>query len=458
MIKVVATCDEDLCCLRGSRNATHKQSALVHAPPGPSSVTKVTRHGYLDGHVDQIMDRLQEKRPHIAKLLPAHEIIEIKSSPPSDHPTMAPRRAHPKSKKERRPDGSDDSDDKPVVPPVKRQPTKKSKEIISSSNISDADADDTLESTVTSKSEKAKMTAKALKGKGKATATKTTAMGTASGLGAAPAAPSDQLKPISAFSAVSRAVAAASTSKPSPPTINPAGSACIQPCPIKHQPPAISAARDPFTVKEAGASGNPKGVSMQPVTPSMSTIHESTTTSKQSAFGPIRIFDNPALSLSKSASKCSVDTERSQAVISKKPCTNVDRPMSSALVMADKLLEEPIIIPKPTSSVEDTPVPGATSMPTPPLTQGARVNPTQGYQWPYGFFPLFSFPPGYPAPPPGWTFPGMPPWNPDRPAGSASDSATPVLPYPPHLYFPQGAFPTPSAKPAEGEPGPSRLT
>ncbi|EDR01870.1 uncharacterized protein LACBIDRAFT_332926 [Laccaria bicolor S238N-H82] len=416
----------------------------MEAPPGPSSLTKVTRRSYLDGHVDQIMDRSQEKHPRIAKLPPAHEIIEIKLT-------------HPKSKKERRPDGSDDSDDEPVVPPVKRRPTKKSKEIVSSSNISDADTNDTLESTVTSKSEKAKTTAKALKGKGKATATKTTAMGTASGLGAAPAAPSDQLKLISAFSAVSRAVAAASTSKPSPPTVNPAGSACIQPRPIKHQPPAISAARDPFTVKEARASGNPKGVSMRPVTPSTLTIHESTTMSKQSAFGPICIFDDPALSLSKSTSKRSVDTERSQAVISKKPRTNVDRPMSSALAMADKPLEEPIIIPKPTSSVEDTLVPGAMSMPTPPLTQGARVNPTQGYQWPYGFFPPFSFPPGYPAPPPGWTFPGMPPWNPDRPAGSASDSA-PVPPYLPHPYFPQGAFPTPSAKPAEGEPGPSRLT
>ncbi|EDR06065.1 uncharacterized protein LACBIDRAFT_329158 [Laccaria bicolor S238N-H82] len=376
---------------------TSKVPLYMEAPPGPSSVTKVTRRGYLDGHVDQIMDRSQEKHPRIAKLPPAHEIIEIKSSPPLDRPTMAP---------------------------LKRRPTKKSKEIVSSSDISDADADDTLESMVTSKSEKAKTTAKALKGKGKATATKTTAMGTASGLGAAPAAPSDQLKLISAFSAVSRAVAAMSTSKPSPPTVNPAGSARIQPHPIKHQPPAISAARDPFTVKEAGASGNPKGVSMRPVAPSTSTIHKSTTTSKRG---------------------------------NQQETSHQRRQTNEFSTCDDKPLEEPIVIPKPTSSVEDTLVPGATSMPTPPPTQGAGVNPTQGYQWPYGFFPPFSFPPGYPAPPPGWTFPGMPPWNPDRPAGSASDSA-PVPPYPPHLYFPQGAFPTPSAKPAEGEPGPSRLT
>ncbi|EDR13007.1 uncharacterized protein LACBIDRAFT_322400 [Laccaria bicolor S238N-H82] len=219
---------------------TSKVPLYMEALPGPSSVTTVTHHDH---------GQVAGKHPRIAKLLPAHEIIEIKLSPPSDCPTMAPRRVHPKSKKERRPDGSDDSDDEPVVPPVK-------------SDISDADANDTLESTVTSKSEKAKMTAKALKGKGKARATKTTAMGTTSGLGAAPAAPSDQLKPISAFSAVSHAVAAASMSKPSPPTVNPAGSARIQPRSIKHQPPAISAARDPFTVKEAGASGNPKGVSM----------------------------------------------------------------------------------------------------------------------------------------------------------------------------------------------------
>ena len=430
----------------------------MEAPPGPGSLTKVTRRGYLDGHVDQITDRSQEKRPRIAKLPPAHEIIEIKSSPPSDRPTMAPRRAHPKSKMERRPDGSDDSDDEPVVPLVKKRTIKKSKELVSASDISDADADDTLESTATTKSEKAKTTAKALKGKGKATATKTTTTGTASALGAEPAAPSNQLKPISAFSAVSRAVTAASMSKPSPPTVNLAGSSRIQPRPIKHQPPAISAAKDPFTVKEAGGSANPKGASMRPVAPPTSTFQESTTTSKRSAFGPIRIFDDPALSLSKSAPKRSVDTERLQAVISKKARTNVDRPMSSELAMADKPSEETIVVPRPTSSVEDTPVLGATSMPTLPLTQGAVVNPTQGYQWPYGFFPQFGFPPGYPAPPPGWTFPGMPPWNPDRPAVCASDSAAPVSSYPPHPYFPQGAFPTPSAKPAEGEPGPSRLT
>ena len=437
---------------------TSKLPLYIEAPPGPDSSTKVTRRGYLDGHIDQITDRSQEKRARTTTLPPAHEIIEIKSSPPSDRPTTAPRRAHPKSKKETRPDGSNDTDDELVVPPVKKRAIKKSKEIISASDISDADADDTLESTVTTKSEKAKTTAKAFKGKGKATATKTTTTGTASRLGVEPPAPSNQLKPISAFAAVSRAVAAASMSKPSPPTVNPAGSSRIQPRPIKHQPAAMSAT-DPFIVEDAASSRNHKGASMRTVAPPTPTIQESTTTSKRSAFGPIHIFDDPALSLSKAAPKRSVDTERlSQAVVNKKPRTNVDRPTSSGLSGPGMAPEESATVIKPSSSVEDKLVPGATSKPTPPPTQGAGVNPTQGYQWPYGFFPPFSFPPGYPAPPPGWTFPGMPPWNHDRPAGSASDSAAPVASYPPHPYFSQGAFPTPSAKPAEEEPGPSRLT
>ena len=198
---------------------------------------------------------------------------------------------------------------------------------------------------------------------------------------------------------------------------------------------------------------------MRNVAPQTSTVQDSTTTSKRSAFGPIRIFDDPALSMNKSATKRSAESERSsQAVTSKKSRTNVDASTSPGLGIASAPLEEATVVTNPTSSVEDKPVPDATSRPTPPPTQGAGVNPMHGYQWAYGFFPPpFSFLQGFPAPPPGWTFPGMPPWNHERPAGGALDLAAPVPPYPPHPYFPQGAFPTPSAKPAEGEPGPSRL-
>ena len=439
----------------------------MEAPPGPGSATKVTRRGYLDGHIDQITDRSQEKRQTSTRtttLPPAHEIIEIDSSPPMDRPTIAPRRVQPQSKKQT----TSDSDDEPVVVPVKKRAAKKSKEIISASDISGSDADNTLELTVPTKSENTKTTAKALKGKGKATVTKSSATGNAARLGAPPA-PSNQLmvKPISAFAAAPHAVAAASRAKPSPSTLNPAGSSRIQPRPIKQQPMAISAPEDPFTMKTSGSksggqpqeSGKQKGASMRNVAPQTSTVQESTPPPKRSAFGPIRIFDDPALSMSKPAPKRSADNERlSQTVTSKKPRMNVDASTSPGLGMASAPTEEATLVTDPTSSVEDKPVPDATSQPTPPPTQGAGVNPTHGYQWPYGFFPPFSFPPGFPAPPPGWTFPGMPPWNPDRPAGSASDLAAPVPPYPPHPYFPQAAFPTPSAKPAEGEPGPSRLT
>jgi len=100
----------------------------------------------------------------------------------------------------------------------------------------------------------------------------------------------------------------------------------------------------------------------------------------------------------------------------------------------------------------------------------------QGYQWPYGpYYPPFGFPPA-----PGWPYPM---WNQDRPAGSVGDSA-PAFPFPAHPmmvgdsapafpfsahpmmlflpFYPSGAAaaanaPTVPAKPAEGEPGPSRL-
>ena len=75
------------------------------------------------------------------------------------------------------------------------------------------------------------------------------------------------------------------------------------------------------------------------------------------------------------------------------------------------------------------------------ISQWARVNPMHRYQWPYSFFPPpFSFLQGFLAPPPGWTFPGMPPWNHKHSAGGALDLAAPVLLYPPHPYFPHSGW------------------
>ena len=75
------------------------------------------------------------------------------------------------------------------------------------------------------------------------------------------------------------------------------------------------------------------------------------------------------------------------------------------------------------------------------ISQWARVNLMHRYQWPYGFFPPpFSFLQGFLAPPPGWTFPGMPPWKYKHSAGGDLHLAAPVPPYPPHPYFPHSSW------------------
>ncbi|EDR03521.1 uncharacterized protein LACBIDRAFT_331573 [Laccaria bicolor S238N-H82] len=471
---------------------------FVEAPPGPGSLNVICR-AFYNGHKDFLTPGDRDYKA-ISGLHVEREIIEITSSPPAET-SAAPRRTHSKVKKENPPDTS-------LLQPSKKRVPKKSKEMITDSEeISDEDYDhEHLE-----KKGKLKATATATKGKGKdkmapididappvippnksSRKFAPTPIATEANLGPPTDKPKVVFKPISSFIAAMQAVAAAAKAN----TATNAGGVAMAsaitavakptPRPVKKPMVPIFDPGDPFLIMgdsflvKPAVSTN-EGLLQGPAQPRHAKaqtpqhteatappiITDSTTTmathKKPSAFGPPR-HPSTAPSSSSNASKCAGDAEKVTNIITAKRFCGALKSPSPEGAMGVQAMQD-------SSSCERMAVeePAASS-----AAQPAANTSAQGYQWPYGpYYPPFGFPPA-----PGWNYPL---WNQDRPAGSAGDPA-PAFPFPAHPMMagdsvPPFPFPTHPmmpfppfypgtaansasvpAKPAEGEPGPSRST
>lgn len=428
---------------------TSKIPIYVEGPPGPGSPA-IIRRAFANGQTDSIKVK---KHDASHTLPPVPEVIEISSSSPLSADVSNPPRHH-QSKRVKTPD----SDDQPLKRARKRL-TKKSKPLVSDSEEI-SDADDDREPAVVKKVKVAvKAPTKASKGKGKAVDAKSVRAPievdaeeevevagmaallvpatrkpvrlpplTEASLSKAP--PSTKLvpKPMHELAAAAQAMAAAraraaDTTKSTKPT----------PRPVKKPTATIWDSADPFLVKPSVGTGERhlQGPGQAPkvraaVATPATTIPAASTTStnpKPSAFGPPRLpSTTPLRSPSQPPSKHNADNHKV-----------MECPPASASASEERPAVEP-----------DEEQPNGTSV--------------QGFQWPYNpYYPPYSY-----HPPPGWPYA---PWNQERPAGTSGPEVAPFppphpgMPYPPPPgYYPPGTHTKHAAKPAQGEPGPSRLT
>ena len=474
----------------------------VEAPPGPGSLD-VIRRAFANGHKDFLTPDDKDYKTISGE----PEIIEITSSSPSDA-SVALRRTRSKVKKEKSPDA-------PLLRASKKRATKKSKEIITDSEEI-SDDDDIPKHTKKKGKFKATATAqttmKDIKGKGKAVSAKnhqqdkvtpidvdaqpatqaippvkrklaSPPIPTEANLGPPTANPKVVFRPISDFIAHTQAIAAAEKAK----TVTDAQGVAMAsatttiakptPRPIKKQTVSIWDSGDPFLVKPSVSSN--EGHLQGPAHPGQAPISNASmaTHKKPSAFGPPRHPSTAPPALSNPSKRAAEGEKVINVAAAKKLGSALKSPSPGGNVGAQALQES-------SGGERMTAEESAASS----SAQPAATTSAQGYQWPYGpYYPPFGFPPGagwnypswnqdHPAGSAGETAPAFPfpphptypSWNQDRPAGSAGETA-PAFPFPPHPmmpfpgFYPSGAgaaanTPTVPAKPAEGEPGPSRST
>ena len=465
----------------------------VEAPPGPGSQA-VIRCAFANGRTDYIDHNTIHTLPSVPEVI---EISSSSSSPPSADSKHPSHRSTRQPKKAKTPD----SDNFPLHRARKRT-SKKSKPVVSDSDeISDAND---LEPQGIKKGKVVdKAVIRVAKGKERAVGVKKAPIdidatkGGEASLSAAPPAttsrkqwsppimtaantsnapPSTKLvpRPFSEWAVAARALAAANMGRTAADTTSeitsspnlaskepiaalqstseqPISTTKPKPRPVKKPTAVIWDNGDPF-LKPSGEQqlqgpGHPPKARTQPA--SLTTAAPLTTStqtqSMPSALGPPRLPSmTPTQSTSKPSSKRTADSQKATHTASNKKPRTVNEVAEAS--------EEELASEEPTAvgpSEEDV----------------AAESTAQGYQWPYGgYYPPYSYPP-----PPGW---GYQPWSQDRPAGSGAPGLDvphfppphPGLPYPPpHGYYPPAAaarptYAKPPAKPAKGEPGPSRLT